>query len=426
MRTPFVLLALLLVLLGSSICAEEDKLRLSPRTRIETADGSGRYHAVTRAVEWDSSKTAAVVCDMWQKHWCAGATRRVADMANRMNDVLVQLRKRGVLIIHCPSAGMKYYEGTPQRKRAQSAPPVETKVPLEKWCSLDKSKEAALPIDDSDGGCDCEPQCSQKDASKRMDLHQIRTLGIEEGDAITDSAEAYYLMVQRGIKNVIVMGVHTNMCVLGRPFSIRQMVYQGQNVLLMRDLTDTMYNSRMHPFVDHHTGTDLVVEHIERHWVPTISSDQILGGKPFRFERDRRKHLVIVMAEDEYQTHETLPRFARKHLGKDFRISYGDSHVQPRVRSAGRSATRGPRVLGQVRSRRFGGQLSRPPQQQDEAEQRGPADLCAGRRNGEVAPYPAWCEHRGVHRAVMVVQDPTSCYHNTNSDHGTGGRTPTS
>lgn len=322
MRTPFVLLALLLVLLGSSICAEEDKLRLSPRTRIETADGSGRYHAVTRAVEWDSSKTAAVVCDMWQKHWCAGATRRVADMANRMNDVLVQLRKRGVLIIHCPSAGMKYYEGTPQRKRAQSAPPVETKVPLEKWCSLDKSKEAALPIDDSDGGCDCEPQCSQKDASKRMDLHQIRTLGIEEGDAITDSAEAYYLMVQRGIKNVIVMGVHTNMCVLGRPFSIRQMVYQGQNVLLMRDLTDTMYNSRMHPFVDHHTGTDLVVEHIERHWVPTISSDQILGGKPFRFERDRRKHLVIVMAEDEYQTHETLPRFARKHLGKDFRISY--------------------------------------------------------------------------------------------------------
>ena len=30
-------------------------------------------------------------------------------------------------------------------------------------------------------------------------------------DAITDNAEAFYLMRQRGIENVIVMGVHTNM-----------------------------------------------------------------------------------------------------------------------------------------------------------------------------------------------------------------------
>ena len=54
-------------------------------------------------------------------------------------------------------------------------------------------------------------------------------------------------MRQRGIENVIVMGVHTNMCVLGRPFAIRQMVYQGQNVVLMRDMTDTMYNPQMRP-----------------------------------------------------------------------------------------------------------------------------------------------------------------------------------
>ena len=37
---------------------------------------------------------------------------------------------------------------------------------------------------------------------------------------------------------------HENMCVLNRPFGIRQMVYQGQNVVLMRDLTDTMYDPR--------------------------------------------------------------------------------------------------------------------------------------------------------------------------------------
>ena len=102
-------------------------------------------------------------------------------------------------------------------------------------------------------------------------------------DAVTDSAEAFYLMKQRGITNVIILGVHTNMCVLGRPFSIRQMVYQGQNVALVRDLTDTMYNPRSKPFVVHTRGTKLVVEHIERYWCPTFTSNDILGGEPFQF-----------------------------------------------------------------------------------------------------------------------------------------------
>jgi hypothetical protein len=64
--------------------------------------------------------------------------------------------ERGVLIIHCPSDTMKFYEGTPQRRLAQSAPPVEPKVPLQSWCKLDAAKEAPLPIDDTDDVCDGE------------------------------------------------------------------------------------------------------------------------------------------------------------------------------------------------------------------------------------------------------------------------------
>lgn len=33
--------------------------------------------------------------------------------------------------------------------------------------------------------------------------------------------------------------VHTNMCVLGRPFGLRQLSRLGKNVALVRDLTDT-------------------------------------------------------------------------------------------------------------------------------------------------------------------------------------------
>src|SRR5260221_9027643 len=134
--------------------------------------------------------------------------------------------------------------------RAQAAPKVETKWPLKGWCSLQGQSEPPLPIDDSDEGCDGCPDCPTYRAWK----HEHPALEIEPGDAITDSAEAFYLMRQRGITNVIVMGVHINMCVLGRPFSIRQMVQQGQNVLLMRDLTDSMYNHLKAPFVPHFRG----------------------------------------------------------------------------------------------------------------------------------------------------------------------------
>ena len=79
------------------------------------------------------------------------------------------------------------------------------------------------------------------------------------------------------------------MCVLGRSFAIRQMVQLGKSVMLVRDLTDTMYNSRMRPFVNHFRGNDLMVEHVERYWCPTIESSDLLGGAPFRFKEDAAK-----------------------------------------------------------------------------------------------------------------------------------------
>jgi len=259
-------------------------MSLDLRRLIPDNGDTNHWVQTTKRVSWESSATAVVICDMWDKHWCEGASARVAEMAPRMNQVVSALRKRGVFIIHCPSDTMKFYEGTAGRKLAQSAPLAAVKKPLQGWCSLDSVKEPPLPIDDSDGGCDDSPQCEQGSPWRR----QIASIEIQPGDAITDSTEAYNLMRQRGITNVIVMGVHQNMCVLGRPFSIRQMVYQRQNIVLVRDMTDSMYNSRRRPWVDHFTGNDLMAWHIEKYWCPTITSDQIIGGQPFRFAADTK------------------------------------------------------------------------------------------------------------------------------------------
>ena len=299
-------------------------LSLNLRSQVETEAGSGRYHSLTEKAEWDASKTAIVICDMWDDHYCRNSAKRVSEMAPRMNEVIKKARAEGVLIIHSPSGCMDQYADTPQRKLAQQAPPVTTAIPLETWCHLDKTREPELPVK-IEQPCDDEGALRDK---VRFYHHQIKTLEMAEGDAITDSAEAFYLLKQRGIDKVIIMGVHTNLCVLGRPFGIRQLVRQGITVTLMRDMTDTMYDPDEAPFVNHFTGNDLVFEHIERHWCPTVTSGDILGdGVVYRFPADTRKHLVIVTAEDEYKTEETLLPFTLKELGRSFKISivYGDA-----------------------------------------------------------------------------------------------------
>lgn len=312
MRNQKWIVPTLLAFFATSFAAERPQtLQLHARSRVETSKGSGQFQAVEKAVQWEPKKTAIIICDMWDQHWCKGATARVGELAPRMNEVIKEARKRGVLIIHAPSSTMDFYKETPQRKRAQQAPKVKPPTTLESWRSLNLAKEGPLPINDSDGGCDDHPQCPGGSPWKR----QIATLEIATEDAISDSGEEVYnLLQQHGIENVIIMGVHTNMCVLGRPFSIRQMVSLGKNVLLMRDMTDTMYNSRMSPFVSHFAGTDLVVEHIEKNWCPSITSADVLSGEPFQFKDDKRPHIVFVIGENEYNTWETLPEFAKKDI----------------------------------------------------------------------------------------------------------------
>jgi nicotinamidase-related amidase len=270
----------------TAIAQSPSTLSLRLHRLTETEPGSERWRPVEVQTNWEARATAVVICDMWDHHWCKGATARVAEMAPRMNQVITELRRRGVLIIHCPSETMEFYRNSPGRKLAQDAPKVDLQAAAEKGSRREARSEPPLPIDDSDGGCDDQPRCQEGHWPPYPWSREIAALQVGEGDAVTDNAEAFYLMRERGITNVIVMGVHENMCVLGRPFSIRQMVKLGQNVVLMRDLTDTMYNSRRRPFVNHFAGTDLVCWHIEKYWCPTVTSDQILGGKPFHFAAD--------------------------------------------------------------------------------------------------------------------------------------------
>lgn len=247
-------------------------LNLLQRTREESSDGSKTYVVSESVVDWEVAETAIIVCDMWDDHWCKLAAQRVGVLAPKMNAVLTAARSHGVMVIHAPSDTLEFYAKTPQRVRMQMAPRAMPPVPIQRWCKLMPDKEPPLPIDDSQGGCDDpEPVKSFKAWTR-----QHAAIDVTGFDGVTDSGEEVYnFCVQEGIKNLVVMGVHTNMCVLGRSFGIRQMKQLGLNVVLARDLTDAMYDPRQKPRVSHARGTDLVIEHIETWWCPSIRGEDL-------------------------------------------------------------------------------------------------------------------------------------------------------
>jgi len=226
--------------------------------------GSGEWREVRIDYPFEPAKSALIVCDMWDKHWCSGANVRVAALVKKLEPVLEAARRKGMIIVHAPSDTMAFYANTPQRRHILSlpsfAPPKEIEI-----------TSPPLPIDDSDGGCD-----TAGDKEHRAWTSENPGLKIAPEDYISDNGqEIYNLLRSRGVKTVFYTGVHVNMCILNRTFAIKQMTRWGLRCILLRDLTDAMYGPQDAPHVSHQEGTELVVEYIEKYWSPTALSEEL-------------------------------------------------------------------------------------------------------------------------------------------------------
>jgi nicotinamidase-related amidase len=256
---------------GRTIPAVPGMLELNLRRR-EPADESDRV--LLKTVRWEASATAIIICDMWADHPCKMAAMRVNRMAPRMNEVVSLARDQGVAVIHAPSSGVKHYEETPFRKRMKEARPAMPPVPIQSWCHLNEEREGPWPIVDDVKrgeaivtGCD-DPEAVPHHETDRRQHPAIQMIGY---DGVSDKGqEIFNFLEQEKRSNIVLMGVHTNMCVLGRPFGIRQQRYLGKNVVLCRDLTDALYDPRDPPHVSHARGLELVIEHIEKFWCPSM------------------------------------------------------------------------------------------------------------------------------------------------------------
>jgi len=231
-------------------------------------ENGSRYWRIEECeASYEPHEIAVVIVDMWDRHWSAGATRRAEALAPQIDAAARSAREKGMLIVHAPSDIMDFYAEHPARMRAYALerlpPPSIVDIP-----------DVPQPVDTTGGGSDTMDEHPENTAVWRR---QNEAIWIDEArDLISDSGgEIYAHFAARDIRFVIYMGVHTNMCVLGRSFAIKAMRRARLETALVRDLTDAMFDPARPPYVSHSEGTRLVVEYIEKFYCPTIDGWQL-------------------------------------------------------------------------------------------------------------------------------------------------------
>jgi hypothetical protein len=248
----------------------------------------------------EAGKVGVIISDMWDVHWCKGATERTAELAAPMEKLLQALRGMGAVIAHCPSrVASSFYDGTHARKNTLAHSNEMPEELPDVRLYLDRIVPIASLIDPHRRQCDCRPdKCAE--IHPRPWKRQIETLTVFDRDLMCDDSvdgedEFRILNAFRamGITHVLIMGVHTNLCVIHRNFGIRRLLASGFTPILVRDMTDCMAPQEEKPYHDHFEALSEVIDYIEEYLCASVSSSQIMGGKDFRFSGDLRQSEVF-------------------------------------------------------------------------------------------------------------------------------------
>ncbi len=216
----------------------------------------------------DPRHVGIVVVDMWNYHWCKTSTERVGALVPRMNRCLEVARAQGMTIFLCPTDVADNYVGTPMVEKVIAIDPLP----------LPQVTHVVCPAAPDGGGCTCGPErCHVNYGWDGM--HPDLIVGTDDLMP-NDPGRLYAICKQRGITHLVFMGVHTQVCLLGKSIGLKAMTEAGFHCYLSRDLTDA--HGRYEPGVE--TPDDFtakVVAHFEKHLAPTMDFAETL----------RRNHL---------------------------------------------------------------------------------------------------------------------------------------
>jgi len=175
-------------------------------------------------------KTAIIIVDAWDKHWCKSFTHTLNNMCPKINTFKEFYKKKGCLIIHCPSDCINFYNKN--KLKHHNIKEIENNL----------FKKRPLQPDPYTYGCCCDNPCQNK--NKRVWKRQHSSIKIDDDDYIIDDNKQnlYNIIKTYNIENLIYTGFALNMCILGRNIGIKTTSKWDINIYISKKHTDIFYN----------------------------------------------------------------------------------------------------------------------------------------------------------------------------------------
>lgn len=230
-------------------------------------------------IKIDMRKTAVVVVDMWTGCKCQRMKKSVATLAPKINRFITEARKRGAVIVHCPSRIAAQPKGLQAVANMATIPTMKTAAngyQPHGWNRQLKSEKYLMMIDRTPlGGCSCDRHCDGE-----FNFRQHKAIQIHRDDYMTASGlKLLGLLTKKKIEHVFYVGESIERCVLGRPFGMRQMIACGFKSHIVRDLADGMHLFPWIKEISPAMSNAMSLEHVERFIAPTILSACLLNHR---------------------------------------------------------------------------------------------------------------------------------------------------
>ena len=213
-----------------------------------------RINDKTTAQDFYPNRTAIIIIDVWDDHWCKYYKELNDKLAPKIGAFVEKARQAGMTIIHAPCSSRKkvstlpeykihscmpYYSDHQARKNALSSPrrPNQTQPPrLADRCQRPNDIFfKGVKHSRKDKFCTCVPFCDR--SWPRPWNRQHDAISVSNKDYVSDNLkEIEYILYDEQIHRIFCVGGALNACLIDRPISMHA-VYKNIYSNFIRDLT---------------------------------------------------------------------------------------------------------------------------------------------------------------------------------------------
>lgn len=226
----------------------------------------------TELVEHLNLSDTVVYVDMWRSHWCTYYNDREFFFTPRINELLQRFRRLNVSIVSISSVVDGYLPFSKQRKRGSAAVKKGSIPAITEY----NAQQERYHYEYNPGFQDI---CVYSDLTRygyTRDNRFTPKIAIGANDYfVSNFQEAAECFVGMGKKNVIIVGQHTNMCLMAVMLFSQQ---ANLNMFIVRDLVDAcwVYDLQKLHHNTHTKGNEATNSYFERKFGKSILSFDLI------------------------------------------------------------------------------------------------------------------------------------------------------